>query len=100
LLINADVDLATDAPFGAAVLARVPFAFTLDLDAGAIDKQVQRALRAAIRNVHRKCLLASADGAEVRHVPIESRQPQEAFHKARCLPKQTSRTAPSLSNRS
>jgi hypothetical protein len=51
------------------------------------DKQVQRALRAAIRNVHRKCLLASAHGAEVRHVPIESRQPQEDFHKARCLPK-------------
>mgnify|MGYP003116902285 CR=1 FL=1 len=36
LLINADVDLGPDAPFGAAVLPSVPFAFTLDLDAGAI----------------------------------------------------------------
>ena len=36
LFINADVDLAPDAPFGAAVLARVLFALTLDLDAGAV----------------------------------------------------------------
>ena len=89
-LINADVDLAPDAPFGAAVLAGIPFAFTLDLDAGAIDQQVQRALRATIWNVHRKRPLASADGAEVRNVPIEARQPQEAFHKARRLPKRHS----------
>jgi hypothetical protein len=69
------------------MLARVPFAFTLDLDAGAVDQQVQRALRATIRNVDRKRPLASADGAEVRHGPIESRQPQEAFHKASRLAK-------------
>jgi hypothetical protein len=85
LLINADVDLAPNAPFWAAMLARVSLAFPFNLDAGAIhcpavvclqtkrrNKQVQRALRAAIRNVRRKCLLAAADGAEVRHVPIES----------------------------
>ena len=45
LLINSDVDLAPDAPFRAAVLAGVPFAFTLDLDAGAVDQQVQRMRR-------------------------------------------------------
>jgi hypothetical protein len=90
LLINADVDLAPDAPFAAAMLAGVPLAFPFDLDAGAIDKQVQRALRATIRDVDRKRPLASADGAEVRNVPIEARQPQEAFHKARRLPKRHS----------
>jgi hypothetical protein len=92
------VDLAPNAPFGAAMLARVSLAFPFNLDAGAIhcpavvclqtkrrDKQVQRALRAAKRNVHRKRPLTSTDGAEVRHVPIESRQPQEAFYKARRL---------------
>jgi hypothetical protein len=82
------------------MLARAPLAFPFDLDAGAIhcpavvclqtkrrDKQVEWALRAAIRNVHRKCLLALADGAGLRQVPIECRQPQEACYKARCLPK-------------
>lgn len=43
-LVCPEVDLAPDAPFGAAVFARVPFAFALDLDPGAIDKKVQRAL--------------------------------------------------------
>tara|TARA_R110002110_G_scaffold383080_1_gene594384 strand:- start:413 stop:697 length:285 start_codon:yes stop_codon:yes gene_type:complete len=81
----ADVDLAPNAPFAAAVLARIPFAFTLDLDAGAIDKQVQRALRATIWNVHRKRPLAAADGAEVRHNPVQPREPQQAFHKASLL---------------
>jgi hypothetical protein len=33
---------------------------------------VQRARRAAIRNEHRKLPLTWADGAEVRHVLIES----------------------------
>ena len=45
LLVDPDVDLAPDAPFGASVLARTPLAFTLDLDAGAVDQEVQRALR-------------------------------------------------------
>ena len=63
----------------------VSFTLALALDPSAVEKQVKWALRAALRNVHRKCLLASADGAEVRNVPIEARQPQEAFHKARRL---------------
>ena len=35
-LVDAEVDLAPDAPFGAAVLAGVPLTFTLDLDASAV----------------------------------------------------------------
>ncbi|GAA5063992.1 hypothetical protein GCM10023209_00090 [Roseibacterium beibuensis] len=42
LFVDADVDLAPDAPFRAAMLAGVPIAFTLCLDAGAVDQQVQR----------------------------------------------------------
>ena len=41
-LINPQMDLAPDAPFRAAMLAGVPLAFALDLDAGAVDQQVQR----------------------------------------------------------
>jgi len=87
LRVVTDVDLAPDAALGAAVLASIPFAFTLNLDPCAVDKQVQRALRAAIRNVHRKRPLTSADGAEVRHVPVQPRQPKQTFDEARRLAK-------------
>ena len=42
-LINPDVDLASDPALGATMLAGVPFAYTLGLDAGAVDQQVQGA---------------------------------------------------------
>ncbi len=42
LLVDPGVDLAPGAPFGTTELARVPLAFAVDLDAGAIDQQVQR----------------------------------------------------------
>ncbi len=87
MFVDTDVDLAPDASFGAAMLARIPFAFPFDLDAGAIDQEVHRALRAAILDVDRKRPLTSGQSAEVRHDPVQSRQSQEAFHKARCLPK-------------
>ena len=44
LFVNSYVDLAPDAAFGAAVLAGVPFPFALDLDPGAVDQEVQRAV--------------------------------------------------------
>jgi hypothetical protein len=40
-LIDPEMDLAPDSPLGAAMLAGVPFAFVLDLDASAVDQQVQ-----------------------------------------------------------
>src|SRR5699024_10599056 len=42
LLINSDVDLAPDTPLRATILAGIPLAFALDLDACAVDQQVQR----------------------------------------------------------
>ena len=54
------------------------------------DKQVQRVLRATIWNVHRKRPLPSADGAEVRHDPVQPCQPQQALDEARRLAKRHS----------
>ena len=85
LLVDTDEDLTPDASLGAAVLRCVPFAFTLDLDAGAVDQQVQRTLRATIWNVYRKRPLTASDCAEVRHVPVKPRRPKQAFYKARRL---------------
>lgn len=66
------MDFATNAPLAAAMLAPVPVAFTLDLDAGVVYEQVQQAFRAAIGDADRKYPLPSTDGAEVRHGPAPS----------------------------
>ena len=52
------------------MLARVPITLALDLDPGTVDQTVQRTLRAAIRDVHRRSLLAAAQGAEVGRRPV------------------------------
>lgn len=44
LLIDPEVGLAPKTAFGATVLAGMPLAFTLDLDTGAVDQEMQRAL--------------------------------------------------------
>ena len=87
-LVDTNMDLAPDTPFGAAMLAGVPVAFTFNLVAGAIhcpavvcistmrgDQHVQRAFRATILDVDRKRPRPSADGAEVRHGPVQPCQP-------------------------
>ena len=87
LLVDPEVDFAPDPPFGTAMLARIPLAFTLDLDAGAVDQQVQRPLRAAIRDVHGQGLLAAGQRAEVGHCPVQADQLQQALDKPGRLPK-------------
>lgn len=74
LLVDLDVHLPPDAPFGTAMLAGVPLAFTLDLDAGAVDQQVQRAVRTTIGDVDLQGLLARLQRAEVGHGPIQADQ--------------------------
>lgn len=66
-LIDADVDLAPDPTFSAAMLAGVPLAFALDLDASAVDQQVQRTVRTAVGDVdlQRSMGLRGATGATV-----------------------------------
>ena len=68
------------------MLAAVPLTFALGLDAGAVDQQVKRTLRAAVWNVHGQGFLAPAERAEIRHGPVEAGQPQEALDEACRLP--------------
>jgi hypothetical protein len=74
-LVDPDVDLAPDPTFGPAVLSRVPLTFALDLDAGAVDQEMERPRRAAIGDVDLQGLLATAEGAEVGHRPVQTDQP-------------------------
>lgn len=85
LLVDAEVDLKPDAPLRAAMLAGVPLAFTLDLDARAIDQPVQRPLHSTIRDVHGGDLLAARQRAEAGPPPIEADQVQQACDAAGCL---------------
>ena len=68
------------------MLAGFPFPFAFRLDAGAIDQQVQRAGAATKRQAHVQCLLAAAQGAEIRHRPVQPDQPQQALDETRGLP--------------
>ncbi len=88
LFINPEVDLPPDAAFCTAVLACIPlaFAFALDLDPGAVDQQVERALRPPMRDVHGKGLLATAERAEVRHLPVQADQAKQALDEPGRLP--------------
>ena len=81
-LINADIYLATDTSFGAAVLAGVPLAFTLGLDAGAIGQKVQRTRAATIGDAYVQRPLATTQGAEERRGPAHPDQAKNAPHKA------------------
>jgi hypothetical protein len=86
-LNNPEMDLAPDAPFGAAMLAGVPFAFALDLDAGAVDRQARRTLGAEMRDIDGQRRLPARQGADVGHHPVEANQSQSAFDEPGCLPR-------------
>ncbi len=73
------MDLAPDATFGTAMLARSPLALTLDLDPSSVDQEMQRALRAPMRDVHGQRLLPADQGAEVGHIPVQANQPKQAL---------------------
>jgi hypothetical protein len=70
LLIDTDMDLAPQAALRAPMLAGVPLTFAFGLDAGSVDQQVQRPLRATVGNVQSHSLLAPAERAEIRHRPV------------------------------
>lgn len=86
LLVDPEVDRAPDAPFGTAMLARMPLAFAFDLDPGAVNQQVQRPLGAEIRDIHGQGLLAPGQGAEIGHRPVEANQPKQALDEPGRLP--------------
>ncbi len=62
------------------------FLNTLGFDASAVDEQVQRTRTATIGDAHVQLSLAAAQGAEVRHRPVQPDQLQQALHEAGRLP--------------
>jgi hypothetical protein len=64
-----------------------PLAFPLDLDPGAVDQEMQRTLRRPMLDVHGKGLLATAERAEVRHIPVQADQGKQALDETRRLPR-------------
>ena len=68
--------------FGTAMLERSPLAFALALalDPRAVNQQMQRAFWSAIRDLHGEGLLAAAEGAEIRHLPVQADALQQALH--------------------
>jgi hypothetical protein len=54
-----------------AMLARLPFSITVELDACAVHKQVQGAIGALIGDLHSEGLLPSAQRSVVGHGPVQ-----------------------------
>ena len=61
------------------------FPFTQELDAGAVHQQVQRTGSCSVGQLHLQCLLASAHGAEVGHLPVQAGHAQQALHHSQAL---------------
>lgn len=79
------MEFTSDTMFRTAMFAPMPFAFSLDLDPGAVDQEMQGAVRTAIRNIDRQGFLPAAQCAEIRHRPRKSGQAQKTFDKTRRL---------------
>lgn len=72
--VDAQVDLGPLAWPRGAVLAAGPVPFAHGLNAGAVDQQVQRPRARAVGNSDGQIPLASAEGAEVGHGPVQLRK--------------------------
>lgn len=76
-----DMYLAPQAALRASVLARVPLAFALRFDPGAVHQQVQWAFGASVSNGDRQRPLPPTQGAVIGNIPIEIDQFQQTFDK-------------------
>lgn len=83
--IDGQMDIAPLTPVLGAVFLAFPFPFAQKLDAGAVDQQIQRRAAGPVRQLHLESLLATADGAEVWHRPVQTRQAQQALDQAQTL---------------
>ena len=63
------------------MLAGVPLIFTLDLDAGAVDEEVQRAGSSTIRQANVESSLTAAQDTEILNGPVQPDKPQKAYNK-------------------
>ncbi|GCD57372.1 hypothetical protein NBRC3222_2709 [Acetobacter pasteurianus NBRC 3222] len=68
------------------MLTPVPFAFSLDLDPGAVDQEMKRSARATIGNIDCQGFLPPAQRAEIRYMPRQSSQAKQAFDETGRLP--------------
>jgi hypothetical protein len=59
---------------------------TLQLDPGAVHHQIQRSIRALMRDLKHQCLLPSANGRIIRHIPVHVHHLPEAGHHPGRLP--------------
>jgi hypothetical protein len=78
-------DFAPLAPVLGTVLFTLPFAFTQELDAGAVDQQIQCRCAGSVRQLNAQVFLAPAHGAEVWHPPVQARQAQQTFDQPQAL---------------
>ena len=78
-LVHSQMELAPKALLAPAVLAGIPLPFTLSLNPSRVDQQMQRTGSATVGNGDVQGLLAAAKGAEVRDLPVEACQPQQAL---------------------
>lgn len=83
--INGQVYFAPLAPVFGTVLFTLPFAFTQELDAGAVDQQIQCRCAGSVRQLNAQVFLAPAHGAEVWHPPVQARQAQQTFDQPQAL---------------
>ncbi len=81
------MDLAPLASALNAVLARLPLAIAEELDTGAVNQQVQRAIGAAVRDLDGQCLLPPAQCRVIWHGPVQVSHLQQAGHHPCRLPK-------------
>lgn len=61
------------------MLVCMPLALSLDPDAGAFDQQVQQAFGTPMWDIRGQSLLAAAERAEVRHLPVQADQLLQAL---------------------
>ena len=67
------------------MLLGFPFTLPNHLDAGAIDQQMQACRCRLCRDRHREMFLPPADGAEIGHLPVQSRQLEQTLRHAHRL---------------
>lgn len=86
-LVHTEVELAPKAFLDPAVLAGVPLTFAFRLDPGRIDQEAQGACSATIRDGNVQRFLPPTQGAEIRHLPVGTSQPQQSLDEPCCLAK-------------
>ncbi len=85
--VHRQMDLAPLASALNTVLSGLPFAVAEELDPGAVNQQVQRAIDAPIRDLDSQRFLPSAQGGVVGHRPVEVRHLEQAGYHPGRLPK-------------